>query len=150
MKRSTKIISVVLLSFGIIGGVFAYAKHKYRDPAVFAEHIVEHISDELTLDDAQQQALSTLKDTVLESRQKMRDQVKPLPDEIINLLSADTFDQTKALEIVNNKTATINASAPEVIAALGNFMDGLNAEQKSEVLEFVKHKVEHRRHYHNH
>ena len=40
----------------------------------------------------------------------------------------------------------INEKAPQVIASLAIFLDSLNAEQKQEMLEFVKHHREHNRH----
>ncbi|MGH1485775.1 MAG: Spy/CpxP family protein refolding chaperone [Cellvibrionaceae bacterium] len=148
MKRSTKIITIATLTLGLIGGAFAYGKHKFRDPAAVAEHVMEHISDELQLDNSQQQALVTLKDTVLENRAKMRAQMNPFSDEVIAMISAERFDQDKALELINAKTQAINTSAPELANAFGSFLDSLNAEQKGEVVAFIKHKIEHKRSHH--
>lgn len=148
MKRSSKIIIITVLSLGLVGGVLAYGKHKYSDPAVFAEHISKHISDELDLNSQQQESLAVLKEAIMAKRKHLRSQTKALPDEVIDLIAADSFDQQKALTLINNKTTAINESAPELIAALGSFIDELDTEQKAKVMDFIEHKSEHRKHHH--
>ncbi len=65
-------------------------------------------------------------------------------EEMINMITADTFDQAKALDIITAKTNTVQQTAPEIIGALGGFLDTLNAEQKAEI---AKHMQKHRRHH---
>ena len=146
MKRSTKIIAAVVLSFGVVGGAIAYGKHKYSDPEGRANYAVGYISKELNLDAGQQDALNALKKRLLETRADMKKQVPSARDEIRSMIAADQFDQSKALDMVNNKTLLINDSAPELVALLGNFLDSLNVEQKAEILEFMDRKS--RRHGH--
>ena len=147
MKRSTKIITAVILSVGVVGGAAAYGKHRFGSPQSHANYMVGYISDELNLDANQKQSLNALKNEIMSARLTMREQVQPVRDEIQSLISAEKFDQDKALEMINGKIAAINQEAPIVVAALGNFLDGLNAEQKSDILEFVQHRAEHRRHH---
>lgn len=144
MKRSTKILTTVVLTFGVVGGAIAYGKAKFSDPGARADYMASYVSDELELNESQDQALNALKDQMLESRQQMKDEANPVQDQIRELISADTFDQAKALELLSNKTSAVNANAPDVMLALGNFLDSLNAEQKAEVLEFMEHKRGHR------
>lgn len=140
MKRSTKVITAVVLTFGIAGGAVAYGKAKWGDPEMRAKHVVSYISEELELDAAQSDKLAALKDQVLTTGKQMRSEMKPVRGDLSSLIAAETFDQAKALEMINSKTARINENAPDVIAAMGEFLDSLNADQKAEVLEFMEHK----------
>lgn len=140
MKRSTKIITTVVLTLGIASGAAAWGKHRYGDPQKRATHMVNYISDELELDATQEQALSALKDQLLVVRQTMKSELEPAREQARTLINAETFDQAQALELINAKTAAINSVAPETIAAFGNFLDSLNAEQKARVVEFMEHK----------
>lgn len=149
MKRTTITITAIVLTIGIAGGAAAFGKHKFGDPEKRAAHVVNYISEELSLDSAQQQALNVLKDEMMATRTLMRDQMTPLRQEVETLISEDRFDQDRALELITSKTAIMNKAAPTMVAAFGNFLDSLNAEQKTEVLEFVEHRREHGRHRHH-
>ncbi len=148
MKRSTKIITAIALTLGIVGGATAYGKHQWGDPQKRAKHVVSYVSDELDLDAAQKAKLTALKDQIMETGQHMRGEMKPLHGDVSDLLAADSFDQAKALEMISSKTALINENAADVVAAFGGFLDSLKPEQKAEVLEFIeaKHSGRHWKH----
>jgi len=146
MKRSTKIISAVVLSVGLIGGTTAYATYKASDADARAAYVVTYISSELNLDDKQKQLLGELRDKVMAVRSTLHAQGKPLHQDVAKLVGADTFDQQQALDMINSKTELVKSEAPQIIAAFGNFLDGLNSEQKTEILEFIEHKKEARGH----
>lgn len=148
MKRSTKIITVAALTFSIIGGAVAIGKHRFGDPAVRAEYMVGYISEELNLDSTQVQALELLKEEIMATRLKMRDQITPMHDEAKSMIAAEVFDQEKALQLINSKTGAVNEVAPYIVAALGNFLDSLNTEQKAEILDFMDQRGGHHRHGH--
>ncbi len=138
MKKSTKLTIAAVLSLGIIGATGAYAaKDRSGDHTKHAERAVTYISNKLDLDTTQEQALSVLKDQVLVAKEAMHGEMGSARDDFKTLLEAESFDQGKALELINNKTATVNSVAPELVVAFGNFMDSLNAEQKEDVLEFM-------------
>ncbi len=137
MKRSTKIISVVALTVGLAGGAAAIGKHRMGDPARKADFIASYISSELELDATQEQALDALKDQLLAARQTMHGDMTSMHDEAKSLITAESFDSAKALQLVTAKTSAINEAAPEVVTALGDFLNSLNAEQKSEISEFM-------------
>ena len=147
MKRSTKIITAVVLSLGVAGGAAAYGKHRFGNPESHANYMVGYVSEQLDLSSTQEQSLQQLKDEIMTARVTLRGQMKSAREEVQSLISSDRFDQEKALELINGKTAAINEAAPTVVAALGNFLDGLNAEQKEEIMEFIQHRAEHRRHH---
>ena len=53
------------------------------------------------------------------------------------LVAGDKFDRAKAQALVTEKTAALNTGSPEVIAALGDFYDSLNATQQAKVRDFM-------------
>ena len=55
MKRSTKIITAVALSIGLIGGAAAIGKNRHN-PEQRADRMVQRITTELALDATQSQA----------------------------------------------------------------------------------------------
>ena len=139
MKKSTKVTAAIVITLGIIttGGAYA-AKSGDRDHSRKAEYAVGFIADKLELDTTQEQALSALKDQVLAAKDAMHEQMGTTHDDVKLLVEAESFDQAKALEMVRSKTATIDTVAPELIGALGNFLDSLSAEQKAEILDVME------------
>lgn len=140
MKRSTKIITATVLTLGVAGGATAFGKHSFGSPEKRATHMVNYISDELSLDATQEQNLVALKDQLLIAKDVMEERWGNTRDEVDALLAADSFDQAQALEMLTARTQAIDTIAPETIAALGQFLDGLNAEQKAEVVEFLENR----------
>lgn len=150
MKRSIKIVTAIALTAGIVVGAAAYGKHQFGSPDRRASVMINIISEELDLNSTQEQALVALKDELLVTRELLHEQMQPAKDEIVTLLAADSFDQTRVLEIINEKTAALNQAAPGVVAAFGNFLDGLDAEQKAEIARMKEHRGEHRGRWHDH
>ena len=78
-----------------------------------------------------------MKDQALVAKNAVHGEMGTARDDFRALIEADSFDQGKALELINSKTATVNSVAPDLVIALGNFMDSLNAEQKQEIVDFM-------------
>ncbi len=142
MKRSTKIITTAVLTFGIIGGAIAYGKSKFCDHAARADYMASYVSEKLELNESQDLVLNALKDQLQNTRNQMKEEMTQAHEQMRELFTADSFDQAKALELLSDKTSAVNANAPDVMVALGNFLDSLNAEQKAKILEFMDHKSE--------
>jgi Spy/CpxP family protein refolding chaperone len=144
MKRSFKIITAVVLTLGIAGCAGAYGKHRWGNPETKAKHVISYVTEELDLDSDQSEKLITLTDQMMQTGKILRNEMAPMHNDITALISADTFDQDHAMEILNTKTALMNQQAPDILAALGGFLDSLNPEQKAEVIELIQHKRGHR------
>lgn len=147
MRKNTKILTVAVLTVGLATGAVTYAKSKFTDPEAKAAFVVKYVADELNLDTTQTQNLEALKNQVVTTALSMRSEFSPVKDEIQTLVSAESFDQARVLELVNARTSAVDAAAPEIINALGVFLDGLDAEQKSKVLEFIEHRDMHKKHH---
>ena len=138
MNSTTKIIIAAALSVGVVGGASAFGKKKFADPEMKAKFAVNFIAEELELDAIQKQALTALKNQVLESGQLVRSQMENTHEDVKTLVVADSFDQAKALSMVTEKTSAVNSVAPEIITAAAGFFDSLSIEQKTEILEFFE------------
>ncbi len=139
MKKSTKITTAVIVVLTLIGtsGV-VYAKKWRHGHEMHADIAVGVIAGKLELDTTQEQALTALKDEVLKAKAAMHSQMETTKADIQSLMSAESFDQAKALEMINTKTATVDQFAPEIVVALGTFLDSLDSEQKAQIMEFME------------
>lgn len=135
MKHLKKIV-IATLAVSTIGiGATAYAQ---RDNAGHRGRIIERITEKLELDDNQNAALNTLADEMHETRQLMKGEGDTLKTQMSELLGAETFDQGKALAMINGRAAALQANAPELVAAAAVFFDGLSAEQKIQIQTFAE------------
>lgn len=146
MKKSTTIITAIVLSLSVIG-VTAVQAAKDRDGNHdrHARHAVWFITKKLDLDANQEQNLANLKDQMLIAKSAMHEQLGTTREDVRSLIKAESFDQGKALELINTKTATVNTFAPDLVIALGTFLDSLNSEQKEEILEFLNSRGDRKR-----
>jgi len=147
MKLSTRIITAVLLVAGSSGVVYAFGKHGDwgMTPAEKAEFVSERVTKKLDLDSQQQQKFDDLANLVVEIMQQARATREHQVSEISQLLEDPSFNQARALELIQQKTQLVNDKAPLVIGSLAVFVDSLNSDQKQELQEFMQ-----RRHRHGH
>jgi len=147
MKLSSKIIVAVLLVVGSSGAVYAFSKHSdwHMTPEEKVEFVTDRATRKLNLDGQQQQNFTALAETVVQIMHEARDSRQQQVNEIGALLQDPSFNQARAMEMVQQKTRMINEKAPLVISSLAVFLDSLNAEQKQQLEEFIEHH-RHRRH----
>lgn len=149
MKLSTRIITAVLLIAGSSSAVYAISKHGdwKMTPQEKAEFMTERVSKNLELDAAQKQNFSELANLVAGIVADARANKSAQFEELSAMIEAPSFDQARALELVQQKTSMINQKAPEVIASLGVFLDSLDGEQKQQLAEFIKRRHQHHEHH---
>lgn len=147
MKKVTKIITIGLLSIGLVGGALAYSSHQHwqMSPTEKAEFVNKKIAGKLDLTEVQQLELKVLTDNLVDIVAEVKDSRHAQMNEIHQLISAPVFDQGRALQLVQQKTEMINLKAPELVASLAGFLDSLDSSQKAEIEEFMKHH-KHKRH----
>ncbi len=148
MKLSTRIITAVLLVAGSSGVVYAFGKHNDwgMSPGEKVEFVTERVTRKLDLDSQQQQNFTQLAEIVVQIMQDARITKTQNVAEIGALLQEPSFNQARALELVQQKTRMISEKAPLVIASLAVFLDSLNLEQKQQMQKFVQHHHQHNRH----
>ena len=148
MKLSTGIITAVLIIVGSSGAVYAFGKHNHwgMSPGEKVEFVTERVTKKLGLDSQQQENFSNLAQTVAQLMMDAKATREQQVNEIGTLLQDPSFNQARALELVQQKTQKINENAPLVITSLAVFLDSLNAEQKSQLQDFIKNHRGHHRH----
>ena len=148
MKLSTRIITAALLIAGSSGAVYAFSKHNDwgMSPEEKVEFVTERVTRKLDLDSQQQQNFAELAATVAQIMQDARITKAQNFTEIEALLQEPSFNQARALELIQQKTRMINEKAPLVITSLAVFLDSLSGEQKLQMQEFVQHRHQHHRH----
>lgn len=128
----------------VIGGLTACARdaheHGPMDPARMTEmraKVVQRVTRELDLTAEQQQKLNGLADKLQAQHVAlMSPSTNPRAD-LQALVAGEKFDRARALGLLDEKTRAVQAQGPQVIAALADFYDSLNAKQQAEVREHL-------------
>lgn len=109
---------------------------------------IDRVSDELELNAEQRQKLEELGAVMKQARQSMKDGTGI--ETVLGSVKGASLDREALSAMVNEKLDRARAQAPQVIAALGNFYDGLDASQQAEArekLRWMADKVESRGHH---
>ena len=142
-----KTIKIIILGSVILGtaalGASAYAN---RDGDRFHDRMIDKISTRLDLNDTQVMALNGLADELKETRQLMKGDGDSMRTEMRTLVTSNTFDQGKALSMINDRTAALQNNAPELVAAAAVFFDGLDSAHKEKITELADKMRKGRRH----
>jgi Spy/CpxP family protein refolding chaperone len=102
------------------------------------DRMIEHVAKRLDLNADQKQRLATLADKLQQQRAAMAGTTPDPRAALRGLVAGDKFDRARAQALVAEKTAAVNTGSPEVIAALGDFYDSLNATQQAKVRESME------------
>jgi hypothetical protein len=150
VKRSSIIIAVLVLVLGASGAVYAYGKHGnwHMTPEEKVEFVTDRVTKKLELSSQQRENFTELANTVagimIEAKAGKSQQIT----EVKQLLEEPSFNQARAMELVQQKTEMINARAPLVISQLAIFLDSLDAGQKQQLQELIEHRHAHHRRGH--
>lgn len=102
--------------------------------------VLQRVSSKLDLNDVQKQKLNALADTVQVQRAAWVGSAKDPRAEMQAIVSGGKFDRTRAQALVEEKTRAVQSGSPEVISALADFYDSLNADQQQKVREMMQHR----------
>ena len=100
--------------------------------------IVERVSGKLDLNDAQKRKLNALADQLQAQRMAL---VGSMPDpraRVQALVADDKFDRAQAQALLQEKTQAVQAHSPDVLNALADFYDSLDAGQQQKVRELMQ------------
>jgi len=145
IKRS---LIAVLGATIVLGGAAAWAHRHYggwhdmksvsaADIDQAKGHVVEKIGERMDLDAAQKAQLTVLADRLIEQRSAMLAGGDPRIV-VRALVAGNSFDRAGAETLLMTKTDALRAGAPGVIAAFGDFYDGLRPEQQQELRELMQ------------
>jgi protein CpxP len=131
----------------LVGGLTACGHRGYEhgmasmsaeDQVKFRDKMVDRVSSKLDLTTDQKQRLTALTDKLQAQRKALMGTTANPRADLQAIISGDKFDRTRAQALVTEKTAALTLQSPEVIAALADFYDSLNAAQQAKVREFMQ------------
>jgi len=99
--------------------------------------MLRRVSRKLDLDAAQQQRLSSVQGRMQDLRAGMQAAKEEHRDALLALLSGERFDRAEAMRLLKVPAAVAAETAPELVAAFGEFYDGLNAGQRTRLRELM-------------
>lgn len=121
------------------------------DPMAMRAHMLKRAGKKLDLDATQKQRLATLADVLQAQRAALMGNAadkaaKTDPRaQFQALIAGNTFDRTAAQTLVTTKAQAIQANAPALITAAGDFYDSLRADQQQKLRDMLnKPRHEHR------
>lgn len=94
------------------------------------------IANKLDLNEDQKAKFDNLQKVI--SEQKEANQADNMREQFKALLTAPVLDQYQALTLFEQKAATMQQSAPIIIAAIASFTDSLSAEQKAKAQDMME------------
>jgi Spy/CpxP family protein refolding chaperone len=126
------------------GGAYAHRQYGWHggDPAQMKQQMVERVSGQLALSDAQKARLGTLADSLLAQRAALTGGTDPRAD-VQSLIAGPAFDRTRADALLSNKIAALQTGAPAVLTAMADFYDALDPAQQAKVREFMAKRHRH-------
>lgn len=129
----------------VVGGLTACSSgHHHRGPMTAEKmsevrgKVVERVSSKLDLNDGQKQKLNVLADKMEAQRTAFVGKATDPRAEMQAIVSGDKFDRARAQSLLEEKTRAVQANSPEVITALADFYDSLNAEQQQKVRDLMQ------------
>jgi Spy/CpxP family protein refolding chaperone len=102
------------------------------------DKMVDKVAGRLDLTEDQKKRLSNLGDKLYEQRSAFMGTSKDPRSEIKQLVSSDKFDIDRAQALINEKTTAVQGKSPEVIAAMADFYNSLNAVQQQKVRDLME------------
>lgn len=99
--------------------------------------MLRRVSRKLDLDAAQQQRLTSVQGRMQDLRTDMQAAKEEHRDALLALLSGERFDRAEAMRLLKVPAAVAAETAPELVAAFGDFYDGLNAGQRTRLRELM-------------
>lgn len=134
----------VAVSTALLGSVAAYSQgngfhHGPPTPEQIAQHeqhMLDHVGKKLNLDATQAAKLKALADLAIADHAPPAAGTDPHA-KMAALISGAKFDRAGAQAIANQHVAKIQADAPGLINAFGDFYDSLNTTQQAQVRELA-------------
>ena len=106
--------------------------------AKMREKMIDRVASRLDLNAEQKGKLGVLADRLQEQRAALLPPGADPRAEVRSLVAGDKFDRAKAQVFVSQKTEAVQSKSPQVVAALGDFYDSLNAQQQAKVREYMQ------------
>ena len=130
----------------LFGGLAACSHHRYdhargpmteADAAKLRERVIDKVTRELALDEAQKAKLGAVADALKAQRAALLAGTADPRAELQSLVAGTQFDRAKAQALLEAKTGAVRDKSPAVVTALADFYDSLKPEQQQKVREVM-------------
>lgn len=140
MKKRILILSTVGLV--VLGTAFAVGATKSHSGWCGSHgdghRKIDRIAEKLDLNETQKAKLQAVQESFQEARQAMSQARTQTFDEVLDLVSSDTLDQSRVQGIVKRHQSIVEDFSPKVTAKIADFHAVLTPEQKSRAAEFLQ------------
>lgn len=144
-KSKKKILVIGGVVVALMGSAaFAMKGHSHEDRAAWA---TERVADQLELNTEQQEALSKVADSYMEIRSTSTDLMMDLSSKLQELAADDTLTADEVNELRDQIKAEFDRRADLIVPELVAFYNGLNDDQRDQVvtrLESISERIEER------
>lgn len=129
MKR--KVFSIIAGVVSVVGILFWGVGHAYRSP----ERRMAWIAKRLNLDEQQKLKLEAVHEAMHQAREQFYQERADLFEEIAAQIQSERLNETKLLQLLEQRQAMMSQVAPQVIAKVAELHASLTPEQKTKVVE---------------
>ena len=137
MHSWTKKTLIALFGFSLLAGTLGACSRGHHAQLSSEEvaQLRDRVADKLELDSPQRQKLSVLTEQLLSLRNDLKADAGEPRNEVASLFASNKFDRSKAQALLDEKTAAMQKDGPDVIIALADFYDSLDAAQQQKIRE---------------
>ncbi len=122
----------------LIIGVLILAGCKEYTIAEKAEHITEHVADELELDSTQRDQVYRSSINLLEKGQELKSVKTSMMDELIAQLRLDQVDEAQLNQVIAQNREKLDELIAVFVEEFSAFHQSLNPEQRAEAIEKIE------------
>ncbi|MGH9428345.1 MAG: Spy/CpxP family protein refolding chaperone [Terriglobia bacterium] len=128
-----KVFSIIAGVVAAVGILFWGVSHASRSP----ERRMVWIAKRLNLDEQQRIKLEAVHEAMHQARGQFHKERAVLFDEIVAQIQSERLDETKVLQLLEQRQALMNQVAPQVIAKVAELHASLTPEQKAKAVEHL-------------
>jgi periplasmic protein CpxP/Spy len=147
MKR--KVFSIIAGVVAAVGILFWGVSHAQRSP----ERRMAWIAKRLNLNEQQKTKLQAVHEAMHQAREQFHKERAVLFDEIVAQIQSERLDETKVLQLLEQRQALMSQVAPQVVAKVAELHASLTPEQKAKAVEHLarfKERMGHHDHHSHH
>lgn len=133
---------VLLAVIPAVAATLSACGHRYKSPEQRADWMIGRIDSELDLNDGQKAKLMVVRDKMLAARREMHGQDGDQRDRMLAVIAGRSFDRDQAMNLFEEKTATMKQHGPDVITALADFYDSLDETQQRKLREHLAERMD--------
>ncbi len=145
MSKTLIIVLIAGVAFLLVGGI-AWAKYRGYCRMAGPERMVEHVTDQLQLDETQRGKLTTFSQSLSGMRDQWRQRRGDVRDEVLALLETPSFDRDQAADILEQRHLAWRERGDELVARFADFSDSLSIGQREKLRTLIEEKMHGRWH----